>query len=394
MTPQLQGCVELAGFIKKNVFHRPKIFLGGPHVSADSDFVNRFRDIFDYAITGEAEKTFLESIEKLARGQDVPAVQAGEVIDDLDKIPFPDKSLIERKKYSEYESMIFSRGCPYSCYYCSRPAISKTVRYRSAENLIQEIKYVYDFCAGKIDFQDDTFTINKKAVFDFCAAAAREKLRLTWRCNTRIDLVDEELLRAMKAGGCELIHFGIESASEKLRRGVIQKGNFTNEQIINVLAMCRKLKIKAAGYFMIGHPGETKEEVKETKDMILRSGFDLMGLSIPTPFPGSNLYDIAEAKGIVNKQVIDRFARKEMGEGYTGIYPVYTGEGITKDYLFSLMKEINRKFYVNLRMFLRKLAQDLFSWHKLAQDARDLFSLLVRGVSSRKPYVAGRRGSQ
>lgn len=387
MTPQLQGCVELAGFIKNNITNPPKIFLGGPHISADYDFINRFSGIFDYAITGEAEKTFLDAVNKLAQGQDIPKIQAGEIIDDLDIIPFPDKSLINRKNYTESESMIFSRGCPYGCYYCSRPSISNKVRYRSVGNLIGEIKYGYEFCNGKIDFQDDTFTIDKKRVIELCDAIIENNLNVQWRCNTRIDLVDEELLLKMKKAGCGLIHFGIEAGNEKVREGIVNKGRFSNKIIYDVMRICKKSGIKAAGYFMIGHPGETKEDLEDTKKLIFNSGISLLGLSIPTPFPGSKLYEIAEEKGIVNEKILDKFAKKELGEGYVGNYPVFVSEQITKEYLFDLMKSINRKFYINFHTFWNRFKNDIFSFSKICRDAKDLFSLILKGVSSRKPYL-------
>lgn len=387
MTPQLQGAVELAIFIKKNIDKKIKIFLGGPHVSGDPDFVNRFKNIFDYAITGEAEKTFFDSLINLLKGKKISKLQKGEPILDLDQIPFPDRKLIKRELYSEYESMIFSRGCPYQCYYCSRPAISKRVRYRSARNMIEEIKNVYKYCKGKIDFQDDTFNLNKERVLEFCNLVKKEGLRLEWRCNARIDLMDEEILFAMKEAGCSLIHFGIESGNEKVRREIVNKGSFTNKKIYKVIKMCKDLKIKVAGYFIIGHPGESKKNLQDTRKMILNSKIDLVGLSIPTPFPGSKLYEIAKKRGIINENIIDMFARKELGEGYVGNYPVLTSEKVSREYIFKLMKEINRKFYLNWRMFLRRFKEDIKSFPKLKRDFLDLISLLKRGVSSRKPYI-------
>jgi len=388
MTPQLQGAVELAKFLKEKLNDKIKIFLGGPHVSADPDFINRFPDYFDYAITGEAEKTFLETIKALVRGRKIARLQVGEAIVDLDSIPFPDRSLIHRKKYSQRESMMFSRGCPYQCYYCSRPAIAKTVRYRSAKNMIEEIKSVYKYCHGRIDFQDDTFNLNKECVLGFCEAVKKEGLKLDWRCNARIDLVDEELLCAMKGAGCSLIHFGIEAGNEKIRREIVKKGQFANKQIYKVIALCKRYDIKFGGYFMIGHPGESKKQMEQTKKMVLGSGVDLLGLSIPTPFPGSKLYEIAKRRGIINEEIIDKFARKELGEGYVGNYPVFVSEKVSREYVYALMREINRKFYINSKTLFKKLEEDFLSPKKLSIDVKDLFALILKGVSSRKPYVS------
>ncbi|HDZ00224.1 MAG TPA: radical SAM protein [Nitrospirae bacterium] len=385
MTPQIQGAVELARFLKSDPSFDRKIFLGGPHVSADKDFINRYKNIFDHAITGEGEKTFLASVTRLLKKETIPVIQNGEVIDDLDTIPLPDRTLINRQRYNKRESVIFSRGCPYDCYYCSRPAISRKVRYRSVYNMLEEIKQVYAFCDGKISFQDDTLTMNRKRVLELCGGIKNESLKLDWECNTRIDLVDDEILGAMKKAGCSLIHFGVESGNELIRREQIHK-RFTNQQIEKVFSLCNKHGIKVACYFMVGHPGETKDTLEETKNMILKSGIDIVGVSIPTPFPGSELYDIAEKKGIINKAVIDLFAEKKLGEGYVGNYPIYIPEGIEKEYLFDIMKSINRHFYLNFKTFWSRFKQDIFSLKRIRQDVTDFFSLIAQGVSSRKPY--------
>lgn len=394
MTPQLQGCVELAAYLKKTSAIKPYIFLGGPHISADPDFLRRFGGIFDFAITGEAEKTFLESLERLLAKKNIPKVQAGSFIEDLDSLSFPDRTLIDRSKYAKHESLIYSRGCPYDCYYCSRPSISNKVRYRSAGNLIEEIKYLFNGTQGRIDFQDDTFTINKDRVKDFCRAIKQNQLKIEWRCNTRIDLVDEELLSSMKDAGCSLIHFGIESGNEKVREEIINKGIFSNKQIQAVFGICKKFGIKIAAYFMIGHPQETIEELEDTKRMILGSGIDLLGLSIPTPFPGSRLYEIAKQRGIINEAIIDKFARKELGEGYSGNYPVYVPENLDKDFVFSFMKSVNRKFYLNPGFFIKRIWEDILCLRRLKQDAADFFSLIFNGISSRKPYLTKSKGSK
>lgn len=139
---------------------------------------------------------------------------------------------------------------------------------------------------------------------------------------------------------------------------------------------------------MIGHPGEGKKQMEQTKKMILGSGIDLLGLSIPTPFSGSELYEIAKQRGIINEEIIDKFARKELGEGYVGNYPVFVSEKVSREYVYALMREINRKFYINFRTLFKKLKEDFLSPKKLYIDVKDLFALILKGVSSRKPYVS------
>jgi anaerobic magnesium-protoporphyrin IX monomethyl ester cyclase len=393
MTPQLQGALELAAHLRKNSPQKVTTFMGGPHVSADPEFINRHNGLFDYAITGEAEKTFLASLNRLKRGEEIPAIQAGEEVKDLDEIPIPDPDLAGRGLYPGTGAILFSRGCPYNCYYCSRPSIDRNVRYRSVENVMTEIQQYVSRGTRQISFQDDTFTINRKPVLELCRRIASQRMEIKWGCNTRIDLVDDEVLSAMKKAGCEQIHFGIESGSERVRREVICKGNFTNQDIENVFRLCRKHGIRIGCYFMIGHATETEAELIETKKMILGSDFYVLGLSLPLPFPGSELWKIAERDGIVSQKIVDQFARKELGEGYGGIYPVYISKSLDPDFVYRQMKEINRKFYLNFRTFLNRVKQDIFSPSALVTDARDMSSLIFRGMSSRKPYRRNQTGA-
>jgi len=386
MTPQLQGTIELAKQLKQH-FNKVPIFLGGPHISADPDFINRHQSLFDYAITGEGEITFLDSLNKLQQKHQLPKIQKSNPPSKLDDLPFPDKKLIKRKNYKQTESMMFSRGCPFQCYYCSRPSISHLVRYRSSKNLIDEIKKCYPICKGEISFQDDTFTMKREKVFEFCQEIIKQKLKISWDCNTRIDLVDKELLALMKQAGCHQINFGVESGNERVRKYIIHKGNFSNNDIKKVFNYCKQLKIKIACYFMVGHPTETKNELNDTKDMILNYKIDILGLSIPTPFPGSALYNIALKDGIISPQIIDDFSIQKLGIGYSGIYPVYIPKQISEEYLYSFLKQINRKFYLNTKTIIDRLLKDLFSIKQLKNDLKDFISLIINGVSSRKPYV-------
>ena len=385
MTPQLQGAVELATEIKAfdSNLH---VILGGAHVTADPMFIKRHNEIFDYGVVGEGESAFLELLEALQRGENVQSLIQGEFINELDNIPFPDKSLLGDQSDDSPSSMMFSRGCPYKCYYCSRPAISKKVRYRSVQSMLSEIKHEYIKNSGKIDFQDDTFTINKKKVVELCNAIIEEKLKLKWSCNTRADLVNYELLSLMKQAGCELIHFGIESGDDTLRKDVILKGKISNSLIKNTFQICQDLGIRVGAYFMIGHKFESKKQIEQTKNFILESKINLLGISIPTPFPGSLLYEMARNDGIINNAIIDKFATKKLGEGYAGNYPIYIDQNLDKKYVFDKRKEIIRSFYLRPRIIVQFLRDNITSLKGLKKLVVDGLSVVLRGTSSRQPY--------
>lgn len=384
MTLQLQGAVRVAQAVRRQGDAR--VIIGGNHVSGDPGFVRRNRDLFDHAITGEGEKTFLDTVVRIAEGRDVAEVQRGEIFADLDELPFPDRAAIARGCYARPDYFVVSRGCPFQCTFCATPALAAKVRFRSAESIIEEIRQSYHLSRGYISFLDDTFTAKRQMVIDLCARVRAARLKLQWRCFTRIDLVDDELLAAMRGAGCEEISFGIESGSERVRRESMGKGKFSNDEIRESIRLCRKHRIKANGFFIVGNPGETMAEIDETRDFALTSGLSGIAVSMLTPFPGSPLYDAAKNEGLIDETLIDRFARGELGAGATGVYPLYTG-GLDREAVAKAMRHMLLRFYLRPATFQNFFLRHLRRPKELYQDFRGAFHLLTKGGSSRRPFT-------
>jgi radical SAM superfamily enzyme YgiQ (UPF0313 family) len=383
MTPQLQGAVTLAEAIKGEFGVKVIIGLGGAHFSSNPDFINRF-ECFDFGITGEAETVFPVILKDIFSGAKVQRIYRGTPVDDLDRIPLPARHLA-KAKYPQLGSLIFSRGCPYSCFYCSRPAISNIVRYRNPSSVVDEIGMLRGRYKGRFQFQDDAFTINKEYSMSLCAELIKRKVKVQWAAYTRVDLVDEETVKIMASAGCKRIIFGIESGNEAIRNQVIGK-KFSNEQIKKALFLCRKYNIERGGFFMIGIPGEGKNEVIETTDFMLKNDFDIVSLSIATPLPASNLWKSAEAKGIINNDFLEKFARGQLGAGYSGVYPVYSDENIPLQWLYEQRKNTLRRFYLRPRIILNRAFRDMGNIAELKSDLWQGLNVLFRGTSSRSPY--------
>ncbi|MFZ5477105.1 MAG: B12-binding domain-containing radical SAM protein [Myxococcota bacterium] len=390
-TPQLQGAYELAVELRKALPRTTRFFAGGAHVSSDPGFVSRNPGLFDFAMTGDAEITFLASLQALARGEEPPLLQKSAPIEDVDAIPFPDRSLIRPGAYNGDQTVMMSRGCPYDCYFCSSPIINRKVRTRSARNVVEELKACHLGRGGRFTFADDTFTIRRKRVLEFCEQVRAERLPLRWNANARIDLVDDEMLAAMKSAGCEWAQFGVEAGNEAIRKKVVQKGFFTNADVRRVIAMCKRHGIRVGAYMILGHPGETKAEVQETKDMIFGYGWDGVSTGVLLPLPGTEVWNMAKRDGVVSDEMLDRFARKEFGEGYGGSYPLYLPHNLEPEYLFSEMRDINRRFYLNVRQAIYRLRRNLTSPRKLRLDARNFLRVLVQGGSSVRPFTGYRK---
>jgi radical SAM superfamily enzyme YgiQ (UPF0313 family) len=389
MTPQLQGAVSLAEAIKKRFAGQIKICLGGAHISSDPDFINRF-NCFDLAILGESEKTFLRVVKDIFEGRPLNKLYTGEIVKDLDQLPSPARHLLPGNIYAKNASLIASRGCPFNCYYCSRPAVSNIVRYRSPVSIVDEMQSLFKACGGRYQFQDDAFTINRGSVIEICKEMISRKLNFRWSIYTRIDLIDEELLSLMAQAGCRTITFGIEAGNETIRGQIIGK-KFSNQQVKDSLRLCRKYKIERGGFFMIGIPGETKDQARQTIDFMVKNDFNIAGLSIATPLPGSELWLAAQKAGIVNKSFIDGFARGQFGQGYCGVYPVYSDAGLPLDWLYQQRRSAMKRFYLRPKIIMNRLLEDFSSAGKLKEDLYQGLSILFKGSSSRSPYKKASR---
>jgi len=193
------------------------------------------------------------------------------------------------------------------------------------------------------------------------------------------------MLKLMSQAGCYSLTFGIESGDEKIRNNIVLK-HFSNQQIIDTIKLCNKYHIEANGFFMFGHPTEKPANVQQTIKFVLKNDFQIIGVSIATPFPGSKLWQYAIKDKIISNKFIDKFALGKLGQGYSGIYAVYIPKTLDKDWLYLQRKRIFRKFYLRPKYILSRIKKDLTSFDRLKTDFTEGLSVLIRGSSARAPY--------
>ncbi|MDI6641706.1 MAG: radical SAM protein, partial [Elusimicrobiota bacterium] len=259
-------CCKIAKKLKKIVV------AGGPHASiAPNELIST--GYVDYVITGEGELSFLELLEKLSRSSQVERIIAGKPVENLDQLPFPDRDLYNIKKIinpiGNFPFMdngivlLTSRGCPYNCSFCQPLAnqmFGRRIRYRSVENVINELKYIVSKYKVKyVSFQDDTFTVRKKWVLELCRRIREEKLAIQWSAQSRVDTLDEELVEVMKNSGCVCLFFGFESGSQRILN-FLRKG-ISPQQSIKAADLCKKYGILIFADYMLGIPTETKKDL-------------------------------------------------------------------------------------------------------------------------------------
>jgi len=226
------------------------------------------------------------------------------------------------------------------------------LRFRSAQNVLAEIEE----CVNKYDlrefnFFDDTFTANRQRVLDICAKIKEKGLTIAWDIRTRVNTVDEELLRAIKAAGCQRIHYGVEAGTQKILN-VLRKG-ITVEQVEKAFALTKKIGIQTAGYFMIGSPTETREDILATIKLIRKIDPEYVHISITTPFPATDLYRLALEQKVIASDCWKEFAQNPQ----SNFLPPLWEKELSRQELSALLKKAYRSFYLRPGYILKRLRQ-------------------------------------
>ena len=290
--------------------------MGGPHVSFCARETLQTNAALDAIVLGEGERTIVELV-RVADQKHVWSAVKGivyrkdtkisfterrELIEELDNLPVPDRSLLPLGRYRALGmpiSLTTSRGCPYKCIFCvGRKMVGARVRYRSAIKIVDELEYLNSLHFHQINIADDLFTANKNHCNAVCDEIIKRGLQLKWTSFARVDTVSEDVLSKMKTAGCTAVSFGIESANPGILK-TIKKG-ITLQQVEDAVNMCRKAAITPFASFILGLPGETPQTIKETMEFgnrLKKRGL-AFGFHLLAPFPGTEVRKYSERYGI------------------------------------------------------------------------------------------------
>jgi len=305
---------HVAEFIRKEI-PKATFIIGGVHVTTlpEESLAGLHADI---GVLGEGEQTMLELCGRLAQGsgtQDVAGIiyldASGSFIrtpprpfvQNLDELPFPARHLLDfeqyllppgilRGRWSERSTtLITSRGCPFSCIWCASHCIfGRKVRRRSVENVIKELEQLANnYRVDTIWFIDDTFTLRKQWVMEFCNALVEQNLGLAWGCQVHVKTADEEMFRAMKKAGCVQLDVGVESGSDKVLKAL--KKNSDADSVKRAFRIAKQLGIRTMATFMFGSPSEEPEDVEATMRLAREIKPDFASSFFITPYPGTEL---------------------------------------------------------------------------------------------------------
>ncbi len=317
VTAKYRSAVNLAKLIRKNN-PKVKIIAGGSHPTLCPEEVLKTK-LFDVVVKGEGERTIVDVMNAFNKEKSFSEI-AGisywdkgkikhnpdrELINDLDSLPVPANHLLINQQTmlpDDFSYLMASRGCPYHCIFCAAYKIwTRRVRFRKPENIIEEIKQIKrKYNPVYFHFQDDSFTLDRKFVFKFCQLIKNEKLKIRWVCETRADLIDEEIAKKIKKAGCFKVVLGAESGNEEILRKI--KKHVTSDQIRKAVAVCKKNHIETSLFFMIGFPWETEKEIMDTVNFMEELDPQYAVFSVATPYPETELYRECQKQGLLTKE--------------------------------------------------------------------------------------------
>jgi radical SAM superfamily enzyme YgiQ (UPF0313 family) len=395
--PTLDGDLALLSSAKEKATHLA-IAVYGPVVQHVRNRLRREASL-DYVLDGEPDEAVAELAAGRAeaeilglsyrRGPGWAETPSRPFHKDLDRLPFPGWELLPYKEYTlprsslrraaPYLPMLTSRGCPFGCQYCPYPiGQGERWRFRSPANVVEEIEHlVRRLGIEHIIFRDPMFSMRQDRVVAICDEIRRRGLSFRWNCETRVDCLNEETLRAMKAAGCEGINFGVESAEVAIQANSGRKP-IAQEKFLAMVALCRRLKIRTFAFFLVGLPGDTVETVLETIGFALRLQPDWVQFLAVSPLVGTPLRQWAVERGLVPE---DEYAYVNSHEATIG------NENLTKEQVAALLRFA--KFFERYLLNRGGILKDENRKDFLYRSGRALADI-VAGVTARTLFAIRR----
>ena len=371
VTPTYGNAVEIAGAAKARC---PQVttVLGGIHATVDPIECAK-EAALDFIVVGEAEVTAVELIDAIVRKADdfsgikglVYRDHTGEIFSsgaralmpDLDEYPYPAVHLIkDLNKYAPAHATVLpvapimvSRGCPGQCTYCQTKNIfGRRTRFRSPQNVIGEIRrLVSEYGVREIHFLDDVITANRKFVREFCALLKKEpyQLHLEVANGLRADMVNEEILTALKDVGLRNVGFGIESGNDRVLT-LVKKG-ITKDQVRKAVRIAKHIGLETWGFFLFGLPGDNEESIRDTIDFAIELDPKYAKFLFLKPFPGSEVYYQLDEKGLIDSRDYSQYG--------TYMPPVHHLKGVSQERMLELQQQALRTFYLRPRKIMEHL---------------------------------------
>jgi anaerobic magnesium-protoporphyrin IX monomethyl ester cyclase len=320
MISYYSNAIDLSRRIKEQNPDIP-ILLGGPHPSVVPDDFLKF-DTIDYVLVGEGEEAFADMANSIDAGtfdrhkipglrwkggsSDIPHTSR---LRDLDSIPWPARHLMPMEQYRHRNyivsygmhggnfNLITTRGCPYRCNFCDHTVFGYKPISRSIQNVVNEIEHtVKKFNIRNFDIMDDTFTMRKEFVMEFCDELMARNLKVFWCCRLRVTGVTREMMQKLANAGCVRFSVGIESTDETVLKATNKK--ISSQEVVQVLKWAKEFGMLTIGNFMIGNIGDTRETIYKTLAFSLQTKeIDIPSWVMLVPLPGTPVFEIGKQNG-------------------------------------------------------------------------------------------------
>ncbi len=381
--------------ITKEVDAGITVVAGGVHPQSMPEDTLRNAAI-DFIVRGDGEPALLELCRRLPR-REIRGLsfRDGEIvvhnppradIKDLGVLPDYAYHLVEMDKYfpavGAYRkwpaiNMLMTRGCPGKCIFCN--SAETTLRTRPAPMVIEEIIRLRDsYGIREVQFYDDTFTVLKKNVLEFCRLMKERKVGVGFSCFARADCFNEEMAQALKDAGCHQVMFGVESGSQAILR-VLRK-DIDLAHTMNAVKLAKKVGIEVRAAFTLGNPGETVETIQETMAYALKLDPDLAIFNITTPYPGTQMYNWAKKNSLLTTH---DWWDYEIGQAIVDL------PSISKEELEHAYEQAFKIFYNRPKVYWRRL-KSISSWRQFRDSFDAFFQIFFKmSLTKRGHYQQG-----
>jgi len=311
-TANRRGVRLVADLIKVH-YPRTHVVVGGPHATPLGPELLRHYPSIDTVCLGESDRTFLELVDRIASATPTQGL-AGTVYRDGDRIiTAPERAnvadldeLASPHHWFDTHILMTSRGCPWACTFCgAETSWGRGFRAQSIDYVLDAMQSVSKRLPVKmIQIKDDTFTTNKKRVLALCKRMQEKKMGFFWSCDTRVDLLSDELLREMRLAGCQRLSLGVESGSQRILDLIDKK--ITPDEILASTRLAKKYGIKVRYYMMLGNRGETQESFRETLAFLETAQPHEYVFSCLSVYPGTRDFHDAEKAGWLDREIYFR----------------------------------------------------------------------------------------
>ena len=369
-TPVFPSLLEIASAIKA-MDRDILVAAGGVHVTTLPEEALASEAV-DIVVVGEADFFFRDLVQAAEptrlKGayfkKDGRIIFNGrsDLIDDLDRLPFPAWDLYDLKKYrasrlierySPGGLIETSRGCPFLCEFCNKRIFGQAWRKKSVDRVLAEFQSMRETGYRDIHIEDDGFTTDLERAKIICRKLIRAKVNMPWTLinGIRVDRADEELFGLLKEAGCYQVAFGIESGDDRVLQR-IHKG-ITVAQIERAVALAAKAKLETLGFFLFGLSGETEESMKRTIELARRLPLTIAKFGITTPYPGTRLFEELESQGkILHKSWKDYLIHNDRRR-------IFVHADVSWDLIHKYYLKAYREFYFRPKQFYRQFFSSL-----------------------------------